>query len=242
MSTLSHPPPIHSNPFASRYVRPGALAFQPVSSVLGQTAILDVHQQSDFAGNFITRLREVRCGAIVGDHGTGKSTLLRELAAHLDNEMPGGAWVQLTQSERVSERLDNLRTIARVQRTVAPGGVLVIDGAEQVPVLFRRWIARKCRGSRQFALVTSHHEIAGFETLYRTELSPALIGGLLNELLSPENGEVPLGLRSHLQHHLRSVNLDDVRNLRDLWSELYEVAEGPWAGAHGYNMPPLCGY
>lgn len=220
------PPQLYSNPFASRYLRAGELAFRLVDDgATGDAELCCTVQRRDFVDVIVARLREVRCGAIIGDHGTGKSTLLRELAGRLDREMSGGAWVQLTQSNRVSEILGNVLTVSRCLRAVAPGGVLVIDGAEQLPAIVRQWIARKSQRARQFVLVTSHHNLAGFATLHRTKLSPALINGLVSELLSDANRHVSSALRAHLQSYLKSVKLGEVRNLRDLWNELYEVAE-----------------
>lgn len=226
MTIQPHTSPLHSNPFASRYVRPGELAFRLMrEGDAGYVQAFCAERQHAFIDDFVTRLREVCCGAIVGEHGTGKSTLLRELAGRLESEMPGGGWVQLTQTDRVGKTLGNIRTVSRCLRTVAPGGVLVIDGAEQLPAIVRHWIAKKCRRARQFALMTSHHDLAGFVTLHRTELSPALINGLVHELLSDVHTNVSPSLRAHLQNHLQSVNLGEVRNLRDLWDDLYEVAE-----------------
>lgn len=217
---------LHSNPFASRYVRPGELAFRPVGKrTADDSQAFCSEQRHAFIDHFVMRLSEVRCGAIIGNHGTGKSTLLRELAGRLDREMPGGAWVQLTQTNRFSEMLANIRTVSRCLRTTSPGGVLVIDGAEQLPGVVRRWIARKCRRAGRVVLATSHRNLAGFSTLHRTALSPALINELVNELLSDAHGDVPHSLRAHLQNHLQSVALGEVQNLRDLWDELYEVAE-----------------
>lgn len=217
---------LHSNPFASRYVRPGELAFRPVGEgAADDSQAFGSERRHSFVDDFVVRLREVRCGAIVGGHGTGKSTLLRELAGRLDREMPGGAWVQLTQTDQSREKLSNIRTVSRCVRAMAPGGVLVIDGAEQLPNVVRRWVAIKCRRAKQVVLATSHHDLPGFSTLHRTKLSTALITELVSELLSDVNGEAAPALRTHLLNHLQSVRLGDVRNLRDLWDELYEVAE-----------------
>ncbi|TWT64680.1 ATP-binding protein [Allorhodopirellula solitaria] len=213
-----------SNPFASRFVRPGALAFRGVDGGAGAEQSSD-EPQHNFAERLIARLREARCGVIVGNHGTGKSTLLRELAGPLDREMSGGVWVQLTQSHGYRETLNNVRTLGRLQRSVARGGVFVIDGAEQVPRFLRSWIAHRCRRGGQFALVTSHHELAGFETLYHTELSPELINELLGELLAPEKNDIDPALHTQLRNHLQTRDLREVSNLRDLWDELYDVAQ-----------------
>lgn len=229
MSTPIQPPPSHSNPFASRYVRPGALSFRVGS---GNPPI----------DNIVARLREVRCGVLVGDHGTGKSTLLRELASQLNDTMPGGQWVQLTQTwsaspslsfadrcqyllPRLRETIANIRTVAATQRRVVAGGVLVIDGAEQLPAAFRSLIARSSHRREHFVLLTSHHDISSFQTLYRTRLTPTLIHELLDELLSIADAESNITLRAELQKHIAGVNLDEVTNVRLLWDQLYEVAQ-----------------
>ncbi len=226
MSTQTPPPQVPSNPFASRYVRPGAIAFRASTTT------------SPSLDSIVSRLREFRCGAIVGNHGTGKSTLLRELAATLQHTMPGGQWVQLTQdvmspaSGWLHQRLHqtravvtNIRTVLCVQRRVTSGGVLVIDGAEQLPAVCRWLIAVNCRRAGHFCLLTSHHDIAGFETLYRTALSAELIEALLTDLLSPCDHVTNVTLPVHLRQHIATIDLTSVTNLRDLWDELYEVVE-----------------
>lgn len=226
MPISSHASQLLSNPFASRYVRPGELAFRPVRErAADDLQVFSSERRQAFIDDFVVRLSEDRCGAIIGDHGTGKSTLLRELAGRLDREMPGGAWVQLTQTDRFSEILGNIRTVSRCLRETSPGGVLVIDGAEQLPSVVRGWMARKCRRTGRVVLATSHHDLAGFSTLHRTALSPALINDLVSELLSDAHGDISSALRAYLQNHLQSIELGEVRNLRDLWDELYEVAE-----------------
>ncbi len=209
---------------------PGALVFRLLKAdpASGAPAVGDPAAEKAppaFNESFIAQLRKSRCGVIVGNHGTGKSTLLRELAGQLELDMPGGAWVQLTQSNHLSEILSNVRTLTQCLRTAASGGVIVIDGAEQIPALVRRWIAWRCRRHQQFVLATSHHDITGYETLYRTGLTPGLITELVDDLLPDSTDETSPTLRSHVQDHLRTLNLDEIKNLRDLWDDLYEVAE-----------------
>lgn len=218
MSTPSDPLPNHSNPFASRYVRPGALAFRFDSGLPNQAAVTTT--------SIVSRLHEVRCGAIIGDHGTGKSTLLRELAEQLERELPGGQWVQLTQepTSGILSRIVTSRVVLRLQNRVARGGVLVIDGGEQLPVIARWWIMARARRRGHFCLLTSHRELAGFTTLYRTSLTPALIADLLDELLPPSDDPQRSRLREKLQRHAESIDWRTINNLRDLWDDLYEVA------------------
>lgn len=221
MSVMSTPPDpslMQSNPFASRYVRPGALAFRFAS---GSPKAAAATPQS-----IISRLREVRCGAIVGDHGTGKSTLLRELAGQLEQEMPGGQWVQLTQEpgSGIAHQIASTRVVLRLQKQVERDGVLVIDGGEQLPALARWWIVARAQRRGHFCLLTSHRELPGFVTLYRTSLTPALIADLLDELLPPSEDPQRSRLRAELQRHAAAIDLGTINNLRDLWDDLYEVA------------------
>ncbi|MBB3204621.1 energy-coupling factor transporter ATP-binding protein EcfA2 [Rhodopirellula rubra] len=232
MSSPTPPLPTRSNPFASRFVRPGAFAFRfdHVSSTHEEGS------REDFVRSLVDRLREERCGVIVGDHGTGKSTLLRELAETLEREMPGGQWVQLTgpdpastRNERIVRGLgdlwNNIRTVGRLQRSVPRGGVLVIDGGEQIPAFWRWWIAHRAKRRDHFCLLTSHSDVAGFATLYRTHLSPDLIGDLVRELLSGTDAALQPGARIKVQQHLDTIDLSRVGNLRDLWDDLYEIVQ-----------------
>ena len=128
------------------------------------------------------RLRETRFrGAIIGPHGHGKTTLLLNLAEHVDLRpaMPRGStvvtsmWVQVRPCER-----GNLATVRRMVRGYPY--LLLIDGYDLLPWNDRlRVLAR--RGP---VLVTSHRRTM-LPTVARCRTSPALLGRLI-ERLSPE--------------------------------------------------------
>src|SRR5258707_1037455 len=69
---LTFPPSAASNPFSTRFVRPGAIPYQFPERVT--------------ADSLVEQLRSQNCrGAIIGPHGTGKSTLLATLIPAIEN-------------------------------------------------------------------------------------------------------------------------------------------------------------
>ncbi|WP_236696231.1 ATP-binding protein [Rhodopirellula islandica] len=222
MSHDFHPPSPRTNPFASRHTRPGAIPYhfdpngndsdQPIASIL-------------------SGLRQHRLGLIVGNHGSGKSTLLHGIAESLQAEFPGGKWIQLTGDpdrpplRGVSSVLANDRAVGEVQATVSPGGVLVVDGAEQLSPWGRFHLRRRARRAGHACLVTAHRDLRGFHVLHRTRVTAKLIEDLLHELLR-DHPEAREKLKRASEGGLPEM-LDDVTDVRELWSRLYDVVGLP---------------
>lgn len=125
------------NPFASRFVRPGALPF--------------VYPADLSAPQLISRLAERAWqGAIVGGHGSGKSALLLDLFAEAQRAGRRPWHVVLQAGQR---RLPlPLEAIA----ACGPQGLLLIDGYEQLGRWYRWRLARYCRRAGVGRLVTTH--------------------------------------------------------------------------------------
>ena len=82
-------------------------------------------------------LSEVRArgrGAVVGPEGSGKTTLLLEIAALVDDP----TWIQLRRDARGL-------TEAHRAMLEAARDVVFVDGADLLPLLDRRWLARRTR-------------------------------------------------------------------------------------------------
>jgi hypothetical protein len=176
------------------------------------------------SGRLIDQLKLVRFAVIVGDHGTGKSTLLHTLGRDLELRFPGGRWVQLTRSsgplisERMFETLSNIRVTFRAQKQVAQGGVLVIDGAEQLPGWARAKVVRNARKWNQLCLITTHDHVKDFETIHETSIDPCVVGSLVVELLKDHHdGPWIESVKERTQH--------PITNVRTLWSDLYDEFE-----------------
>ncbi len=133
------------NPFASRFVRPGAMPFLFPSGI--------------DATRLVERLAAAGWrGAIVGPHGSGKSTLLAALMPHL--HAAGRRVLRVTLH-------DNQRRLPSATWTDPRDcDILVIDGYEQLG-LWERWrVLRQKTG----LLVTSHRSVA-LPELWRTAVT-----------------------------------------------------------------------
>ena len=153
------PPAAGSNPFATRFTRPGAIEFLFPEGV-------------SLAG-LVGKLRDHRWwGQIIGPHGSGKSTLL------------GALEPAIARSDRTIER----RSLAGGQRQLDPlpqldgSTVLIIDGFEQLSWWQRRKVKAACRRAGAGLVVTAHSDV-GLPTLYETQPTLELAHLLVRRLL-----------------------------------------------------------
>jgi GTPase SAR1 family protein len=154
---------VRSNPFATRFVRPGAVPF--------------LFPPGLDAAALVTRLCYFGWrGAIIGPHGSGKSTLLESLCREL--ERAGRVVIRFTlhdgQRGLSAPRVDARRWTSDT--------IVAIDGYEQLS-RWNRWrLARRCRRSRCGLLVTSHRPTS-LPELLRTEVGCDLLERIVAGLL-----------------------------------------------------------
>lgn len=132
--------------------------------------------EGDSIDSLYTRWEESgRVGAIVGPHGTGKTTLLSEWASFLRERGWQPRLLTLT------EDFPNLPPdFAESFRGAEPESVALLDGAEQLgPWGWRRWlwITRRAGGR-----VVTTHRPGRLPTLLRTKAQPHQLEHLLRRL------------------------------------------------------------
>lgn len=231
-----------SNPFATRFVRPGGLAW--ISSPDNSVATI--------AERF---KREHRCqAAIVGPHGSGKSTLLAHLVPRLgevgwyqspDNQSgllnPDGAvvWLGL---RRASQR--PLPQVMASRKYWGPNGLLVVDGFEQL----RPWEALCVRVTQRAAkmglLATCHRRsrvpYLSLATLVNTHADVAAVQRLVALRLSSTTGFSPA-----LKEELTQLQLierllrEEQGSVREVFMRLYDLVENRRASgrfSNSYNV------
>lgn len=162
--------PPRSNPFSTRFVRPGAL---PYLFPPGQSA------ESLLSGLAETGWR----GQIVGPHGSGKSTLLAALAEPLARR-GRRAW---SVSLRDGARRMPADWISSV--TAAEASLIVIDGYEQLGAWSRFVVKRTCR-RRGWGLLVTAHQDAGFPTLVATSSSLETAQAVVSKLLGDDAARI----------------------------------------------------
>ncbi|HZZ27552.1 MAG TPA: hypothetical protein VFE46_06045 [Pirellulales bacterium] len=163
-----------SNPFSTRWVRPGAVPYL-FSTGVDAAAVVARLQAAGWRG------------AIVGPHGSGKSTLLASL-------------IPLIKEQNVAVQLIALHN---GQRKLPPGALaashqstrrrlLVIDGYEQLSWWQRQRLAAACRRHRWGLLITAHAAPTdrSLPVLFRTAADLATVQFLIDDVLPSHGGQI----------------------------------------------------
>jgi hypothetical protein len=173
----------------------------------------------DQAGGLLARLERLRYrAAIVGPHGTGKTTLLEDLGTPLARRGFRVTHLRLDAEHRRFPR----RFLSRLAETLDARDLVCLDGAEQlgrVAWTMFCWRTRRAGG----VLVTSHRP-GLLPTLIECTTSPALLDRIVSRL-APQTGRERTPKDLFARHQ---------GNLREALRELYDV----YAAWSDYPPPP----
>lgn len=159
--------------------------------------------------SLLARLANVNwCGAIVGPHGSGKTTLIEQLAPRVEQR---GFRPRLFRLDAASKMSDKEALLAAVRALRAPD-LLLIDGAEQLST--RQWLPLRVAAETLSGLVVTVHRSSRLPTLIETETSAALLNELVAELA--EFQLPPLEATAIFTRHRGNIR-DCLRELHDRW-------------------------
>ena len=211
------PSPI-ANPFATRYVASARLLPR------------DEHGHRLDLPTLLLRLADLGgSAAIIGPHGTGKTTLLGHLARVAEE---GG---RLVHRARARHRTDSVwigRDISRLQ----PGCLACLDSWEALGPLGGMVVLALARGRGVALLVTSHRR-GVLPTLVTTRGSAALLAALMADL---PDFEAWFGRDVHAADVAAAVSPEG--DLRLAFDRLYDLYEGRTRGLLRRNRAayPVC--
>ena len=156
------PTSMASNPFSTRFIRPGALEFLFPPGLSAQKLVEILREQA-------------WQGQVIGPHGSGKSTLLAALVPAL-----------AAAGRKVVERgVGQSSALFYLDpETLEKTTVVIIDGFEQLSWWSRRKVKRVCRDRGAGLLVTAHRDM-GLPTLWQSQPSLELAQAVVSRLLSP---------------------------------------------------------
>lgn len=217
--TQSAAPPV-SNPFCTRFIRPGKIEYRFAGDRSADGAANSIDEMID-------RLRRRPAGLIVGPHGSGKTTLLHSLDRQLRDAYVQVARLQLS-APRSSSPLDRWRHRRRWasaalerQSGLADRGLLIIDGLEQLWRPDRRRLLRRLRRQDQTLLATSHTPLGGMAALHRTDVDGQIVAALTDRLLA----EAPPAVTKMVRRELQRQDWSRLTNVRELWFDLYDLVQ-----------------
>jgi len=168
---------LQSNPFSTSQVAPGRIHWLSCNGLRLET----------LASQFL----DAKAAAIVGPHGTGKSTLLNALQPLLGrvkyrqdwsgkeefiDEQGEVLWLQLRRSSKPNSQ------VARSRRFWKAGNILILDGFEQLSPFGRMLIRARCRWSKMRLLVTAHCKLFAMQTLLETKVETSLAVEIVRKL------------------------------------------------------------
>ena len=191
-----HNPP--TNPFATRFVRPGVLPFRfnEGSSINDLMNQLILHRWQ---------------GQIIGPHGSGKSTLLSALTTEL------GRQGRTVRTIRGLPAPGSMGEFWRDSRQWDERTQIVVDGFECLP-WWQRWLlVLLCKQRRCGLLVTAHHDL-GIPWLYQTSTSLPTAYAIVRQLL-------PDGSHCFTDAEIAGCFRTVKGNIRELLFTLYDLYE-----------------
>jgi hypothetical protein len=184
-----------SNPFATRFTRPGAMEFLFPDGVS--------------ADGLVARLREHSWqGEIVGPHGAGKSTLLASLIEPLTTAGRTVLQVTLHQGEAaLPQALDDWHPWNSATQ-------VIVDGYEQLSWWSRSKLALRI-GDRQAGLLVTSHAPTGLPTLLRVDPCLESAEQVVRRLV-PDEAVIS---RDNIEQAFRACD----GNIREMLFQLYDL-------------------
>jgi hypothetical protein len=148
-------------------------------------------------------------GAIVGPHGTGKTTLLEDLEDRLRARGVPIVPLRLDSSKRTFTRAELDACFA----ASTSAHVISLDGAEQLPRLAWHAFERRARHAR--GLILTSHRAGLLPTLHTCATDERLLEDIMSRLLGSRTdaGSAPSSRDLFRRHH---------GNLRDALREMYD--------------------
>jgi hypothetical protein len=168
----------------------------------------------------LARLEELHFrGALIGDKGYGKSTLLRALGAHFEAYGWEVKFLRLHSSQRDFSALQ-----WRELSSISGRDFILIDGAEQLNAFRWRRFVRYTR--RAGGLVVTSHCAGLLPTLHECTTSPSLLRELVEELIRDADGHSSRDFFRFCQEIDTGVLLARHKgNVRAALRELYDAAQ-----------------
>jgi hypothetical protein len=187
-----------ANPFSTRRIRPGAIDFH--------------FPHGETCRSLVERLRQNNWwGEIIGDHGSGKSSLLASLVPAIQRDAHRTVSIELHDGR---SRLPlKLRQLGRL----AAPTVVVVDGYEQLGYWNRLRLKRFCR-RRGLGLVVTAHATVGFPELFRTVSDTRLAWLLVDRLMHSYQ-------RLLCEQDVLDAYSRQEGNIRETLFDLYDVYE-----------------
>jgi hypothetical protein len=204
-----------SNPFSSRYLEPGAIPFQFPAGHSLETLARRL-ERGIVGRSFRAPMRF----AIVGPHGSGKSTLMRHLGQRLDCSV-----VVLHSSTA------KWGAVAEAVKSVAEGRVCLVDGYEQLPVWGRALLVARSALYGVTLCVTSHRLPKFFELFWQTRVDTTVEAYVIDQLLSGESPRLKASLLEseawRMSRSKRGGNLrESLFDMYDWWRDTVDEDPG----------------
>lgn len=164
---MAEPNETGSNPFSTRFIRPGAIPYLLPTGITLESLVERLAAQN-------------WRGAILGPHGSGKSSLIAALLPLLIARGRHVIHQQLHGGER-QLRWSELNSAAWTSQTL-----VIIDGFEQLSSWQSLLLRARCRLSGAGLLVSAHQPV-GLPSIYETNPTPDLTQRVVRQLLPPED-------------------------------------------------------